>query len=283
MPYAQTVSSILTASPFQCIIGREVRRLPSKQNTERERYPHDAPISTLTFSGFSVKCGRMLHPFFSYFGSKYRLAKYYPVPVCDELIEPFAGSAGYALMYPEKQVTLYEVYDAIAELWEYLIAVKETEILALPLGPFNKEHPVENEVSCVPARTLMGFWLTESQTNASRYPLSKSRGGNWSARKRAMLASQLHAIRHWKVERLSFEQIPNRKATWFVDPPYEEAGSRYRFNKIDYSVLGKWCQERTGQVIVCEQNDAKWLDFKHLRDGRNASNKDYKELVWYNH
>ena len=51
----------------------------------------------------------------------------------------------------------------------------------LPLGPFNKEHPVESEVSCRPAQLLMGFWLTESQTNASRYPLSKSRGGNWSA------------------------------------------------------------------------------------------------------
>ena len=52
----------------------------------------------------------MLHPFFSYFGSKYRLAKCYPQPQCDEIVEPFAGSAGYALLYPEKQVTLYEIY-----------------------------------------------------------------------------------------------------------------------------------------------------------------------------
>jgi site-specific DNA-adenine methylase len=223
----------------------------------------------------------MLHPFFSYFGSKFRLAKCYPKPQCDEIIEPFAGSAGYALLYPEKQVSLYEAYYPIVELWDWLIKVSEQEILALPLGPFDKDHPVESEVSCIPARTLMGFWLTESQTNASRYPLSKSRGGNWSARKRQMIASQLKYIRHWKVQHLSFETIVNVKATWFIDPPYEEAGSRYRFNKIDYSALAQWCKERNGQVIVCEQDNAAWLPFEHLRFGRNASNKDYKELVWH--
>lgn len=225
-----------------------------------------------------------LHPFFSYFGSKYRLAKYYPIPQCGLIIEPFAGSAGYSLMYPDKKICLYEINEAIVELWDYLIVVSESEILSLPLGPFDKDHSVETEVSCIPARTLLGFWLTESQTNASRYPLSKSRGGNWTKRKRQMIASQLQYIRHWKVEKCSFEQIPNQKATWFIDPPYEEAGKRYRHNKMDYSELGTWCKGRSGQVIVCEQNNAAWLEFDHLdttsRRIRNASNKDYKELVW---
>jgi site-specific DNA-adenine methylase len=76
-----------------------------------------------------------LHPFFSYFGSKFRLAKFYPEPQCDEIIEPFAGSAGYSLLYPNKQVTLYELYEPIVELWDYLIKVPEQEILALPVGP----------------------------------------------------------------------------------------------------------------------------------------------------
>jgi site-specific DNA-adenine methylase len=227
-----------------------------------------------------------LHPFFSYFGSKYRLAKCYHLPQCDEIIEPFAGSAGYALRYHERQVSLYETYYPIVELWEWLINVKEEEILALPIKPngaekFDKDHPVEEIVNCVPARTLMGFWLTESQTNASRYPLSLSRGGNWTQRKIEMIASQLEHIRHWKVQHLSFENIDNVKATWFIDPPYKEAGSRYKFNKIDYSALAQWCKERNGQVIVCEQDNAAWLPFEHLRFGRNASNKDYKELVWY--
>ena len=223
-----------------------------------------------------------LHPFFSYFGSKYRLAKYYPQPQCDEIIEPFAGSAGYSLLYPDKQVILYEIYEPIVELWNYLIHVSETEILSLPLGPFDKNHPIESEINSIPARILVGLWTTESQTFASRYPLSKSRGGNWSERKRKTIASQLTYIRHWKTEKLSFDQIPNRKATWFIDPPYEEAGSRYKYNKVNYSVLSQWCKERNGQVIVCEQNNATWLPFEHLMIRRNASNKSYKELVWYN-
>lgn len=224
---------------------------------------------------------KQLHPFFSYFGSKYRLAKYYAIPEYDIIIEPFAGSAGYSLLYPYKDVILYDTFDPITELWEYLIHVSVEEMLALPLGPFTKSHPIESKISCLPARTLVGFWTTESQTSASRYPLSKSRTGNWTAKKRQMIADQLQYIRHWKVEKLSYEQIPNRKATWFVDPPYEEAGKRYRHNKIDYPMLGEWCKERTGQVMVCEQNTAKWLDFKHFETYRNASNKDYKELLWY--
>ena len=238
---------------------------------------------------------KQLHPFFSYFGSKYRLAKYYPEPQCDEIIEPFAGSAGYALMYPDRQVTLYEIYEPIVKLWKWLIEeATPDDILKLPtnntdtvdkdnkpITRFHKDNPVENEVSCEPARILMGFWMTESQTNSSRYPLSKSRGGNWSQKKKEMIASQLHAIKHWKIEQCSYEQIPNRKATWYIDPPYEAAGSRYRHNKMDYPALAKWCQEREGQVIVCEQFPAKWMDFIPLKHGRNASNKTYTEVAWW--
>ena len=221
-----------------------------------------------------------LHPFFSYFGSKCRLAKYYPSPQCDEIIEPFAGSAGYSLMYPDRQVSLYEINDSLVELWDYLIHVSESEILSLSLGPFDKYHPIESEIGCVPARALVGFWTTEGQTSASRYPLSKSRGGNWSARKRQMIASQLDRIRHWKIDKCSFDQIPDRAATWFVDPPYQEAGGRYKHSRIDYAELARWCQSRSGQTIACEQNNADWLEFDHLATQWNSCNQHYKEIVW---
>lgn len=226
-----------------------------------------------------------LNPFFSYFGSKFRLAKYYPPPQCDEIVEPFAGSAGYALRYPGASVTLYEIYEPLIELWDYLIHVSEQELLSLPINNFNKENPIESVVKCIPARTLMGFWLTESQTSASRYPLSKSRGGNWTDKKKLDLANQLKYIRHWKIEKKSFDQISNRQATWYIDPPYEKAGKRYKHNKIDYKVLGDWCKSREGQVIVCEQEPANWLDFTILQTGkklvRNASNDHYKEVMWH--
>jgi len=37
---------------------------------------------------------------FSYYGSKKKIVKYYPEPVHDVIIEPFAGAAWYSLEYP---------------------------------------------------------------------------------------------------------------------------------------------------------------------------------------
>jgi hypothetical protein len=229
----------------------------------------------------------MLHPFFSYFGSKYRMAKYYPKPTHDVIIEPFAGSAGYALLYPEKEVILYDNYEPIVMLWDYLIKVKKEEMLNLPLdnngNAFCKEYPVSDCNIAQEAKILIGFWLTESQTSCSRYPLSKSRGGNWTIKKRNMLANQVESIRHWKIENKSYDEIEiNQKFTWFIDPPYSQAGKRYRNNSIDYSKLATWCKERQGQIIVCEQNGANWLDFSTFKKASNASNKKYEEVMWSN-
>jgi hypothetical protein len=222
-----------------------------------------------------------LHPFFSYFGSKYRLATLYKKPEHDIIIEPFCGSSGYSLLYPDRKVFLYDSYDLIVNLWDYLINVSEEEVLALPLGPFSKENPIDKENIAIEAKTLIGFWLTESQTSASRYPLSRSRGGNWTINKRKMIANQLKYIRHWKVEQKSYEQIDNKPSTWFIDPPYQNAGKRYKYNKINYNHLSQWVYDRNGQVIVCEQEGANWMNFKELKLCQNASNQKYKEVVYY--
>jgi hypothetical protein len=42
---------------------------------------------------------RTVRPFFSFFGSKWRVAPHYPAPERDLIIEPFAGSAGYSLRH----------------------------------------------------------------------------------------------------------------------------------------------------------------------------------------
>ena len=229
----------------------------------------------------------MLHPFFSYFGSKYRMAKHYPEPAYDVIIEPFAGAAGYSLLYPTKQVILYDNYEPVVRLWDYLIKVKKEEILSLPLNnkgqAFCKEYPVSECSIAEEAKILIGFWLTESQTSSSRYPLSKSRGGNWTERKRTMLANQVDSIKHWKIENKSYDEIEfNRKCTWFIDPPYAQAGKRYRNNNIDYQQLGTWCKKRRGQAIVCEQSGADWLEFSTFQKVSNASNKKYEEVIWTN-
>lgn len=230
----------------------------------------------------------MLHPFFSYFGSKYRLAKYYPKPLCDVIIEPFAGAAGYSLLYPEKNIILYDNYEPVVMLWDYLIKVKKEEILRLPLNyngyEFSKENPVSDCNIATEAKTLIGFWLTESQTSPSRYPLSKSRGGNWTFRKRNMIANQVDYIKHWKIKNESYDKIDcNNKSTWFIDPPYSQAGKRYRNNTINYQHLSLWCKERYGQIIVCEQKGANWLEFCDLKSVSNGSNKKYQEVMWTNY
>ena len=215
------------------------------------------------------------------------MAKYYPKPLHDIIVEPFAGAAGYSLRYPKKQVVLYDNYDPVVMLWNYLIKVKKEEILSLPLDnngrEFCKEFPVSDCNIAAEAKILIGFWLTESQTSSSRYPLSKSRGGNWTERKRAMIANQVDCIRHWKIESKSYDKIEtNQNCTWFIDPPYSQAGKRYRNNNIDYQHLGKWCKERQGQTIVCEQSGADWLNFSTFQKVNNASNKKYEEVVWTN-
>lgn len=213
------------------------------------------------------------------------MAKHYPKPLYDTIIEPFAGAAGYSLLYPQNKIVLYDNYEPIVRLWEYLIKVKKEEMLGLPLDnngcEFSKENPVSDCSIAEEAKILIGFWLTESQTSSSRYPLSKSRGGNWTDRKRKMLASQLDHIRHWKVEYKSYNEIElNQKCTWFVDPPYFQAGKRYRNSNIDYQQLGHWCKTREGQAIVCEQSGADWLEFSTFKKASNGSNKKYEEVMW---
>lgn len=219
-----------------------------------------------------------LRPFFSFFGSKYRLAKHYPAPVYDKIIEPFAGSAGYSLYHSDKDIVLYDLDYQVSGLWKWLIEVDEDEILKLPDVPRGME--VTNLDICDEAKWLIGFWITESQTYPSRYHLSPSRDGSWGVRKRRLIASQLQYIRHWKVYQGNYKNIPNEEASWYVDPPYVLAGKRYRTPKLNFGELGEWCTSREGQVIVCEQQGANWLPFEELLECSNASNKKYKEVVF---
>jgi hypothetical protein len=54
---------------------------------------------------------------------------------------------------------------------------------------------------------------------------------------------------------------------------------------INYNDLAIWCKSRNGQVIVCENGDANWLDFKPIKSFSGAFRyKDNKnsqiECVW---
>ena len=82
---------------------------------------------------------------------------------------------------------------------------------------------------------------------------------------RDRVASQVDAIKHWRVIEGDYTEAPDAEATWFIDPPYNnKAGSHYPWgcDKIDYNALGQWCHQRRGQVIACENEGATWLPFR---------------------
>jgi hypothetical protein len=208
-------------------------------------------------------------PFFTYYGGKFRTTPRYPLPTHETLIEPFAGSAGYALRYPHLRVMLYDIDPAIYGVWSYLIRATEREILALP----NTVADVRPLRIPDEAKWLIGFWLNKGSAYPRVTPSSWARkwdetkpGLFWGATVKNRIASQLKHIRHWRVFNESYESAENKPATWFIDPPYNSnAGWHYRCADIDYAALADWCRGRSGQVIVCEAAGADWLPFKPFR------------------
>lgn len=99
-----------------------------------------------------------LRPFFGYYGGKWRDAlKNYPAPRHGTIVEPFAGSAGYAMRYPDRRVVLCERDPILVAVWRYLIAVSPEEILRIPDLPVGGS--VDDIDACEEAKYLIGFWL----------------------------------------------------------------------------------------------------------------------------
>lgn len=222
-----------------------------------------------------------LKPFFTYFGGKYRLAPRYPKPKYDTIIEPFAGSAGYSLRYSEREVILNDLDPVISEIWRYLINVKEEEILELPSTIINiEDFPDLTKVQ----QNFIGYWLQTGRTTPKKVlrKLSKGNELRWGDRVKDRIVNQLQFIRHWQVTNLSYLEMENRVATWYVDPPYQTAGRGYKINQMDYGVCANFCKSRTGQVIVCEASGANWLPFSPFADIHSGVNKVAKEVIWVN-
>lgn len=234
---------------------------------------------------------KRLRPFFSYFGAKWRLAPKYPAPRFDTIVEPFAGSAQYACLYPDRNVYLCDKDPIIAGLWRYLIRTPEREILEMP--DIHAGQCVDDlRLPCQEAKWLVGFWLQGATAAPANVPSTwmlgaarnRMEGAFWGTRVRQMIASQLHAIRHWRCANRSFDEIPMADVTWFVDPPYQIQGKSYMCKSadIDFAYLGTWCQSLPGQVIVCENAGAAWLPFRDFATLSHARGKvkPSKEVVW---
>jgi len=235
---------------------------------------------------------RRLRPFIKYYGSKWRLAPLYPAPEGKIIIEPFAGSAQYATLYPDREVHLYDLDDKICGVWDYLIHGSKSEILSLPLLLDPEESLLDHDIP-QEAKWLIGYWLGVGATPIlQRTPwgfvaLKSGWLSTWCGAKRNQIANSISKIRHWKIHNEHYQQVKNVDATWFIDPPYQIKGGEHyrRSNKeIDYENLKSWTLSRKGLKIVCEAEGAKWMDFQPLKSTYGADrSKTYKELIWTNY
>jgi site-specific DNA-adenine methylase len=226
---------------------------------------------------------------FSFYGSKSKIIKKYPKPQ-HNIIEPFAGSARYALEYFEKEVMLCDVDPKIIAIWKYLQQTSSSVILNLP----NVENATElNTINgfsqlCDEEKWLIGFCCN----GGSAQPKNVSGRHNFNSwnKDKIRIANDLYKIRHWLIFQGSYDKLFDSMVpcTYFIDPPYQSRGKWYKYHDIDYENLAKWCQSRVGQVIVCENSDATWLPFDKLIEvpfthfkNEEDYHKKTSEGIWY--
>ena len=214
---------------------------------------------------------------FYYYGRKKQIAKYYPKPNYNVIVEPFAGSAAYSCFDDnwERQVILIEKDPSVASIWDWLISeATAQQIINMPdlrVGEKSSEF-----LHIVHAATKMAFKYKTIKVT----PVLER---NWEISKRIMY-SNLHKIKHWKLVCGDYSESPEIEATWFIDPPYKDGpgtGYRYGSDTIDYDKLAKWALARKGEVIFCEGEGGNYLPFSPLLDLKGVAGKSSKEVVFY--
>lgn len=210
----------------------------------------------------------------SYYGSKSKVIRHYPAPQFGKIIEPFAGTAQYALLYFDRDVLLVDKYEVIVRVWKWLQQCSPADVLGLPRLKFGETTDQYN-FDCIEAKWFVGMIIvgapTQPKKTASRWKtVIRPNTQNY---KLQFAADNLWKIRHWQIRQGDYAEIENQEATWFIDSPYQTGGKYYVHSKIDYPHLAQWSQERMGQVIVCENTKADWLSFVPLVEMRGNKYK----------
>lgn len=219
----------------------------------------------------------------SYFGAKTNLVDLYPKPIHDKIIEPFAGSARYALKYFDRDILLVDKYEVIVRIWKWLQQCSPNDILKLPRLK-QGQSTTDFVFDCEEAKWFLGFIIGSGPERPrikapDRKTIQRPNHSNFGLKR---CAGELWKIKHWKIELGTYSDIPNQEATWFIDPPYQHGGATYvHSNKhINFPELGNWSMDRMGQTIVCENTKADWMDFKSLSKQRGSESTT--EAIWCN-
>lgn len=220
----------------------------------------------------------------SYYGAKTNIIDHYPGPRYDKIIEPFAGTARYALKHFDREVLLVDKYEVIVKIWKWLQLCSPGDIHGLPrfkAGDNINDHKYNCEEERLLVGFLIGFGFRSPRDIAT--PRLRHRPNHMNVRIK-FIASQLFKIKHWEIVHGDYQDIPNEPATWFIDPPYQHGGNYYIVSgrHLDYhNNLSPWTRERQGQIIVCENMKADWLPFKPMVAQDVLSGKNY-EAIWCN-
>jgi len=218
---------------------------------------------------------------FSYYGSKSKIVDYYPPPKHNKIIEPFCGSARYALKYWQKDVLIMDKSENLIKVWKWLQQCSKQDILGLPKLTTGLDiRKIElSEIE----RTFLSYLVASGRPSNIVTKFMDYDNGNQKVYKR--IADSLELIRHWEIKLGSYTELENVEATWFIDPPYMYGGEHYKeSNKsIDFIKLAEWCKTRNGQTIVCENMKADWLPFKPLTKIQGACQTNTIEAIWSNH
>lgn len=209
---------------------------------------------------------------FSYYGTKKTLSKFYPKPLSDTIVEPFAGAAMYSLHGSnwKRNIILNDLNYNIYLSWKFLINSSEKDIKNLP--DLKLGINIENLNISEEEKALLSFYANPCSNGAKKVT-------NWGARFwpkfKKILIHNSYRVSHWKVYNKNYYELDNIKATWFIDPPYMYGGEHYKNSSkdIDFYSLGNWCKQRKGEVIVCENSKADWLDFKELKKLRGQKHE----------
>lgn len=222
---------------------------------------------------------------FSYYGSKSKLVNYYPKPTKDLIIEPFAGSARYALKYYDRDILLVDKYETIVNIWKYVRNASRDDILKMHLlVPKHKQSLDEFKFDCIEQKQLLGFMIKAGSSRPALTPSKMRLKDDYINTQIKQVAELTNKIKHWKIECKSYLDIANFEATWFIDPPYMFGGEYYRHStkNIDFNKLSEWCKSRNGHVIVCENTKADWLPFKPMKVIQGVANTNTTEAIWSN-
>lgn len=222
----------------------------------------------------------------SYYGSKANIVHAYLKPVFDKIIEPFAGTARYALRYWEKDVLLVDKYEVIVKIWKWLQVCSEKDVLGLPRFMKPGQTLSEFTFDCEEARLLMGFLIgfgsASPRQTVSPQIIVRPNRVNYVIKR---ISRDLFKIRHWQILHGGYADIDNQKATWYIDPPYQYGGQHYMESSknIDFKHLSDWCKTKQGQTIVCETTKADWMDFVPMIQHKGIKSGMQCEAIWSNY